>query len=180
MGRKKSFWILWLTVTTIALSFLLMCCMWVMCFDVDPFYELDRPCEDAMEIQRQALGKQYSCLKFVDGLLIHGKDTSTVAKYIVDRDEASWTELSNRIYVVTVLNPAHTFVLQDGKFSMSDVGVKMLAENNETVCEEFACGGISLYMSHANDGAFYLYIEGVRIPGRVDDRNTHFKKRAGK
>ena len=180
MNNKTIWRIMWWGVATVVLLLVLMCCIMVLYFDIDPLYELDRPREDALEIQSTALGRQYSCLKFVDGLLIHGKDTYTLAKFIIDKDDASWAALSNRIYVAQVLKPEDIFVLKDREFSIQDEHVGMFMESKETIGEEFVNGWITLYMAHGNDGTAYLYIKGVKIPGRPNDRNAHFRKRKAK
>jgi len=180
MSKIKFFKALWLVVAAVSLLFLLMCCIFVASFDVDPAYELERPYEDALEIQRRAFGREYSCLKFVDGMIWHGKDTSAIAKFIIDKNHVSWEALSNRIYAVQVRNPESTYIMQDKEFSVEDERIGMLSETAETVCEELINGWISLRMSYGADGTSYLYIDGVRITGRPEDRNVHFKKRVGR
>ena len=173
--------ILWLSVAAAALLLLLMCFGMLICCDFDPFYELDRPYEDALEIQRSAFGGQYSCLEFVDGLLVHGKDTSTVAKFNVKKEDDTWGGLSNLIYSATahntVINEGSAFILQNNEIVMSDVWLEKLMVNGEKVLEEFVNDRISLYISKDGDGATYLYVKGVHIPARQDDRNVHFKRR---
>ena len=180
MSKKKFYCVCCLLVVTVACMFVLTCCFLIMYWDVDPAYELERPSEDALEIQRRAFGREYSCRNFVDGMLWHGKDTSAIAKFIIDKDDVSWEALSNRIYAVQIRNPEGTFILQESGFSELDERIGMLAETTETFSEELINGWISLHMSYGTDGTAYLYVEGVNIPGRPDDRNVHFKKRTRK
>lgn len=177
MYKKKLYRISCFSLLIIVGIFLLINCILVICWDVDPMYELERPTEDAMEIQVRSLGREYSCLKFVDGLLWHGKDTSAIAKFKIDKEDASWEALSNRIYTVQVHKPECTYILQDSKFLVKDERIGVLAKNTENFCEVFANGWISLHVSIDNDKTSYLYIVGVEIPGRPNDRNEHFKIR---
>ena len=180
MSNKTIWRILCWGVATAVLLLVLMCCIVVSCFDIDPLYELERPREDAVEIQCSALGRQYSCLKFVDGLLVHGKDMYSLAKFVIDKDDISWELLSNRIYAAQTLNMENTFVLKDREFLIQDEYVEMFMESKETIDEVFVNGWITLYRAYGNDGTAYLYIKGVKIPGRPGDRNVHFKKKKTK
>ena len=53
---------LWASVATAAVLIVLTFCALVAPFDVNPYFELNRPEEAALEIQRCALGRPYSCL----------------------------------------------------------------------------------------------------------------------
>ena len=177
MNKKKLHRILCFSLLIVSGFFSLICCVMIICWDFDPMYELNHPAEDALEIQTRSLGSAYSCLKFVDGLLWHGKDTSAIAKFRIDKSDASWEALSNRIYVAKSHDSECSYVLQDSRFTANDERIGALAKTTEKFCAVLVNGWISLRVSYDIDQTEYLYITGVEIPGRPDDRNIHFKKR---